>query len=143
MSKEAERFQRIDEFIKSELEPEVSRSGNRFEIREANSVTVVRFLDRKLLNQEQINEIDEQLEKFFGEKEKPNVVLDSQHVDHASSAFLSVPIRLARLVQSRDGRLVMAGVNRQIREVFTTTRLDRVIRIYSTAEEAATEGFLK
>ena len=53
-----------------------------------------------------------------------------------SSVALGMLLSLQKLVGEQKGEMKLAGIQPNIREVFTLTRLDKVFDIYDTAEDA-------
>jgi anti-sigma B factor antagonist len=103
---------------------------------EANSVSVVEFADRKILEELSIQEIGEELDRLVEAEPNVRLLLDFKNVDHLSSAALGMLITLNKKIKERSGGLKLSNINRQIYEVFKITRLNRVFDIHDTAEEA-------
>ena len=65
-----------------------------------------------------------------------SLVLDFQKVQFCSSAVIGKLVILDRKVKSKKGRLRLCAMTPEIREVFQITRLDQVLEIKDTREEA-------
>ena len=108
----------------------------RLEIEDIGDVTVVCFTDRKILDEQNIQVIGEQLFSLVDELSRKNLLLNFSNVEYMSSAALGKLITLNKKVQASDGRLVLCNIDPQIREVFEITRLDKLFTIRSDEQEA-------
>lgn len=68
--------------------------------------------------------------------ENPLVVVDLSQLPFFGSLFLSVLLRCHKLVTSKGGMMVLAGVSEKSRELFHITKLDLIWPIYGTRQEA-------
>src|SRR5271157_5127694 len=100
----------------------------RLEVEEIGDVTVVNFVDRKILDEQNIQIIGEQL---FGlvEEGKRKLLLNFGNVEYLSSAALGKLITLNKKVQGVKGRLILCNIDPQIYEVFEITKLDKFFKI--------------
>ncbi len=105
-------------------------------IRQQGKVRVVEFEDRKILEELIIAQIGEQLSELVQAEPEPRLVLDFRKVEHLSSAALGVLITLSKQVNERNGKLALANIQPQIYEVFRITRLNKLLDIHSTADDA-------
>lgn len=71
-------------------------------------------------------------------KEDPpnNIIVDLSGVGYFGSAFITFLLRCHLLVKNRGSELVLAGVNRNIRELLQTTALDTLWALYDTLGQA-------
>jgi len=99
-------------------------------------ITLVRFRDRKIIDELQIQRIGERLRAMALAERTPKMVLDFAAVEYLSSRALSELINLSRQVDQRGGQLALAGIHPQIYEVFKITRLNRLFRIEDKVENA-------
>lgn len=58
------------------------------------------------------------------------IVLDLAQVDFMPSLSLAALVRLVTQFRARDQRLLLAGLQPQVREVFTITHLDRLFELH-------------
>jgi len=68
----------------------------------------------------------------------PVTILDLTGVPYMDSAGMGVVVNYHVHCQNRGGRLVAVGVSQRILELFKITRVDSVIRMAATVEEAET-----
>lgn len=66
----------------------------------------------------------------------PLTILDLSGVPYMDSAGMGVVVNFHVHCQNQGGRLVATGVSQRIMELFKITRVDKVINISTTPEEA-------
>ena len=69
---------------------------------------------------------------------KSRLVLDMGRVSFVDSTGLGTLVGLLKRVGTR-GELVVCGVQPAVRQMFQLTRMDRVFRIFGTADQAVSE----
>ncbi len=99
-------------------------------------ITVVRFDERKILEEIPIAEIGEQLTSLADSEHGMKMLLDFENVEHLSSAVLSMLINLKNKITGNGGKLKLASIKPQIYEVFKITRLNEVFEIHASTAEA-------
>jgi len=114
----------------------MSEAQVKLNIRKDGSVSIVKFEDRKILDELVINEIGERLNELAESEPQPEILLDFENVEHLSSAALGMLVVLNKQLAGRQGQLVLAGIRPQIYEVFKITRLNRIFNIHNTTEDA-------
>jgi anti-sigma B factor antagonist len=108
----------------------------RLEVEDIGEVTVVNFTDKKILDEQTIQTIGEQLFSLVDESGRRKILLNFGNVEFLSSAALAKLITLNRKVQQNSGRLALCNIHPQIKEVFEITKLNRVFNIYAGEQEA-------
>jgi anti-sigma B factor antagonist len=108
----------------------------RLEVEDIGDVTVVNFTDRKILDEQNIQIIGEQLFSLVDELGRRKLLLNFGNVEYMSSAALGKLITLNKKVQSAGGRLILCNIDPQIREVFEITKLDKLFDIRNEEQEA-------
>ena len=108
----------------------------RLELEEIGDVTVVSFVDRKILDEQNIQIIGEQLFKLVEEQGKRKILLNFSNVEYLSSAALGKLITLNKKAQAAGGRLILCNIDPQIYEVFEITRLDKFFSIEKEEQKA-------
>jgi anti-sigma B factor antagonist len=101
----------------------------RLEVEEIGDVTVVSFTDKKILDEQNIQVIGEQLFSLIDELGRKKILLNFGNVEYMSSAALGKLITLNKKVQGAGGKLVLCNIDANIREVFEITRLDKLFVI--------------
>ena len=108
----------------------------RIEVDQVDDATVVRFVDRKILDETNIQEIGQELFNLVDEEDARNLVLNFENVEYLSSAALGKLITLNKKVKMVDGRLKLCGIKPPIFEVFVITKLNKLFDIYETQTAA-------
>jgi anti-sigma B factor antagonist len=112
----------------------------RLEVEDIGDVTVVNFTDRKILDEQNIQIIGEQLFSLVDESGRRKILLNFGNVEYLSSAALAKLITLNKKVQQVGGRLILCNIDPQIREVFEITKLNKLFTIHDE-EQAALQAF--
>jgi anti-sigma B factor antagonist len=110
------------------------------EVEDIGDVTVVNFVDRKILDEQNIQVIGEQLFSLVEEVGRRKLLLNFGNVEYLSSAALGKLITLNKKLQSHGGRLILCNIAPQIYEVFEITKLDKFFKIQKD-EQAALQAF--
>src|SRR5712664_1423801 len=107
----------------------------RLEVEDIGDVTVVNFTDKKILDEQNIQIIGEQLFSLIDELGRKKILLNFGNVEYMSSAALGKLITLNKKVQGASGKLVLCNIDANIREVFEITRLDKLFVIKGDEQE--------
>ena len=110
------------------------------ELSEAGDITVVRFLDRRIIDTANIEELGEELVSLVDKEGKTKLVLNFINVEFLSSASLNHLIRLDRKLKAKGGKMRLCNLRKEIHEVFVMTNLNRLFDI-KTGEAEALTGF--
>jgi anti-sigma B factor antagonist len=111
-------------------------SQRRLDIEEVGDVTVARFIDKKILDENNIQIIGNQLFGLVEEDGRKKIVLDFTNVEYLSSAALGKLITMDKKVKAANGKLRLCNIHKDIYEVFAITRLNKVFDIRNTQDEA-------
>lgn len=112
----------------------------RLEVESIGDVTVVNFVDRKILDEQNIQIIGEQLFSLVDEEGLRKILLNFSNVEYLSSAALGKLITLNKKLQAAGGKLILCNIDPQIYEVFEITKLDKFFKIMKE-EQAALQAF--
>lgn len=110
----------------------------RLEVSEVGAVTVVRFVDRKILDAANIQELGDELFGLVEQDNRKNLLLNFSNVEFMSSAALNKLIVLNKKVQSAGGKMRLSNLRPEIYDVFVITRLNTVFDIKSDEADALT-----
>jgi anti-sigma B factor antagonist len=109
-----------------------------------DDVTVINFVDKKILDEQNIQTIGEQLttlvEEENSQRDCKKFLLNFGNVEYLSSAALGKLIALNKKIKGLGGRLMLCNIHPDIREVFEITRLSTFITIQED-EQAALQAF--
>jgi anti-sigma B factor antagonist len=99
-----------------------------FVVNVIGDVTVVHFTDARMLDEETVQSVAEELFSLVDENYK-KLLLNFSNVEYMSSAALGQLINLHKRLVADHGRLVLCGMSPQIYEIFEITKLDRIFKI--------------
>ena len=108
----------------------------RIDVSKLGDVTVVRFVDKKILDEASIQELGAELFGLVEQDNRKAILLDFGNVEFLSSAALGKLITLDRKVKTHKGRLKLFGIRPEILEVFQITKLNKVFDIRKDEPEA-------
>jgi anti-sigma B factor antagonist len=108
----------------------------RVEISEVGEVTVVRFLDRKILDAANIQELGQELFALVEKESRRSLLLNFSNVEFLSSAALNKLIVLDKKVKAAGGVLKFSDLRPEIYDVFVITRLTQLFDIKPSEAEA-------
>ena len=108
----------------------------RIDVSKIGEVTVVKFLDKKILDETNIQELGVELFGLVEQDNRKSILLNFSHVEFLSSAALGKLITLDRKVKAAKGRLKMSNIRPEIFEVFQITKLNKVFDIRTDEAEA-------
>ena len=102
----------------------------RLEVAAVGDVTVVNFVDRKILDRAQIQEWGKELFQLVDEEKCEKILLNFSNVDFLSSEALGKLILLDKKVKGNSGALKLSNIRSEIYPVFEMTRLNKVFKIF-------------
>jgi anti-sigma B factor antagonist len=105
-------------------------------IRTVGPVTVVEFLDRRLIDAAQIERLGQHVLEQVNAAVAPKVVLNFEKVEYLSSTMLNIIIAVDNAIKKKKGELRLAGLDAELKKVFTLMKLNKVLTICDTADEA-------
>jgi anti-sigma B factor antagonist len=108
----------------------------RLKVNQIGDVTVVQFVDRKILDEANIQELGQELFELIEEQGKKDLLLNFLNVEFLSSAALGKLITLDKKVKTHAGRLKLSNIRPEIYEVFKITKLNKLFDIKEDEAEA-------
>lgn len=117
-----------------------SAGHRRLDIDEVGDVTIAKFIDKKILDETNIQIIGNQLFGLVDEDGRKKIILDFTNVEYLSSAALGKLITMEKKVKGSKGQLRLCSIRPDIYEVFAITKLNKLFKIHEDQEKAL-EGF--
>jgi anti-sigma B factor antagonist len=111
----------------------------RLRVEQVADVSVVYFLDKRILDEPTIQVIAEQLSSLVDQGGRRKLLLNFTNVEYLSSAALGKLINLHNKLHAQQGQLAMCNIFPQILEVFAVTKFDKIFKVFPD-EEAAMAG---
>jgi len=108
----------------------------RIEVSKVGDVSIVKFLDKKILDEAGILEVGSELFGLVELENRKSLLLNFSGVEFLSSAALGKLITLDRKVKSHKGRMKMSNIRPEILDVFQITKLNKVFDIRKDEAEA-------
>jgi anti-sigma B factor antagonist len=105
-------------------------------LNQVGDVTVVRFLDRKILDDLVIQELGAELFALVEVEKRKAVVLNFFQVEFLSSAALGKLITLDKKMKPLGGKVRLSNIRPEIYEVFRITKLNKLFDIKDDETEA-------
>ncbi len=109
---------------------------NRIEVSESASVSVIRFLDQKIIDPEAIQELGQELFDLVERDDRKKLVLNFANVEFLSSAALGKLITFEKKSKRNDAQLILTNISPEIFQVFAITNLDKLFQIKDTEADA-------
>jgi len=92
-------------------------------------VTIATFEEATILQEQQIRELEAALLSAVQKNEDRKLVLNFEHVQFMSSAFLGLLVKVHKRVIEAGGRLQILNLDPKIYKIFEITRLTNVFDI--------------
>ena len=96
----------------------------RIAVSQTGEVTIIRFVDRKILDEANIQELGIEMFGLVEQEKRKNLLLNFTNVEFLSSAALGKLITLDKKVKANGGRLKLSNIRPEIYEVFAITKLN-------------------
>jgi anti-sigma B factor antagonist len=101
----------------------------RIMVEDVGDIAVVQFADKKILDEQNIQMIGDDLFRLVDELGRRKLLLNFSNVEFMSSAALGKLIRLHQRMAQVGGKLVLTNIAKDIMTVFTLTKLDKMLKI--------------
>ena len=111
-------------------------SHRRLQVNQVGDVTVVRFVDRKILDEANIQELGQEMFRLVEDEQRARLLLNFSSVEFLSSAALGKLITLDKKVKARKGKLKLSNIRPEIYEVFAITKLNKLFDIKEDEADA-------
>lgn len=98
-------------------------------VEDIGDIAVVQFVDKKILDEQNIQMIGDDLFRLVDELGRRKILLNFSNVEFMSSAALGKLIRLHQRLHSIGGKLILCGISKGILEIFEITKLDKMLSI--------------
>ena len=115
-------------------------SSRRIDVEQVGDVTIATFVDKKILDENNIQMIGSELFSLVEEEGRKRIIIDFKNVEYLSSAALGKLITMNKKVKAAGGEMRMCSIRPDIYEVFVITRLNKIFDIRDNQEEAL-QGF--
>lgn len=119
----------------------IQRSTSDMTVRQLGTITVVEFLDRRLIDTARIEALGAQIVELINANPTApgsplKLLINFEKVEYLSSTMLNVLIGIDNAVKRAKGQLVLANLDPELQKVFKLMKLDKVMKICKTTDEA-------
>lgn len=111
-------------------------SYQRLNVNDSGKVTVVTFADSKIINEEEIQELGQELYSLVEGQTGRKMVLNFESVEFLSSAALGKLISFEKKVRQSKSDLILTNIRPEIYEVFAITKLTKLFKIKDDEADA-------
>ena len=108
----------------------------RLNVSEVGDVTVVRFVDQKILDEAKIQQLGKELFDLVEVDGRNKILLNFTSVEFLSSAALGKLITLDKKIKGQGGALKLSNIRPEIYEVFAITKLNKLFDIKDNEVDA-------
>lgn len=108
----------------------------RLVVEDISDIAVVSFVDKKILDEQNIQMIGDDLFRLVDELGRRKILLNFANVEFMSSAALGKLIKLHSKLQAAGGKLILCGISKGIMEIFELTKLDKMLTIEKDEQKA-------
>jgi anti-sigma B factor antagonist len=105
-------------------------------LREVGDITVVHFLDRKILDEASIQQLGQELFDLVAKDGRKKLLLNFSSVEFLSSAALGKLITLNKKANTHQCQLKLSNIRPEIYEVFAITKLNKLFDIKDDEADA-------
>jgi len=106
------------------------------EVQLIDNVAVVNFVASRILDDQVIEQVGEQLNSLVEQSGHQRILLNFNKVEYLSSAALGKLVVLRKKVEAAKGKLALSNIDETIFEAFKITGFDRIFKIFSDEQEA-------
>ena len=92
-------------------------------------ITFVTFVEERIVDEEQIRELQEALEPIIKKNEDGKLILNFANVNFMTSALLGLLVRIHKKVCESGGRLQLSNLDSNLYRIFEITQLTKVFDI--------------
>jgi anti-anti-sigma factor len=102
----------------------------------SGDILTICLTDARILDTAIIDQIHQEMTKILGETQQGNVILDFSEVKFLSSAALGMLILVKKMCKEYKINLKLCNIEPDIAQIFKITGINKVFKIYKTAEDA-------
>jgi anti-sigma B factor antagonist len=113
-----------------------TRTHSDLTVRNVGAVTVVEFLDRRMIDAAQIERLGGHILELVNAAAVPKMVMSFDKVEYLSSSMLNQIIAVDNAIKKKNGALRLAGLDVELKKIFTLMKLNKVLTICTTVDEA-------
>jgi anti-sigma B factor antagonist len=109
-------------------------------LEEVDGVLVVQFASPRLVDEDKINDVAEQLFRLVDDEGRRRLLLNFAEVNYLSSAVIGIMLKLSKKLARVEGVMKLCGLKPIHLELFKATKLDKLFQIFPD-EPTALDSF--
>lgn len=106
------------------------------EMKNDDDLLVLSFVDKKIIDQQRITQIDADLQYATGLASHHRVLVDFSGLAFMSSAMIGALLRFQKKCDGESIKVKFCNISSEIQEVFRTMKLKKIFSIHKTREDA-------
>jgi anti-sigma B factor antagonist len=105
-------------------------------VQRRTDVHIIEFMEVRILDQLAIDKIKTDILNMVAEAGVPKFIISFENVKYISSAVLGMLMTVNKHVMGKQGELRLASIDKSLMEVFKLTRLDKILKIFGSTDDA-------
>jgi anti-sigma B factor antagonist len=101
-----------------------------------NEISVVRFADRRILDEVILDAIADELFALIDHQDNRKILLNFADVDYLSGTALGSLVNFREKLYAQEGEIAVCGLSARIEELFTVTKYDKIFNIFPDPDSA-------
>ncbi len=115
-----------------------------FTQQQVGQYTIIEFYDSSLMDPSALDDLGKKLYRLIDAEDRRCIVLDFARVQYISSQFIGILLAMQKKLSALPrSSLQLCSVNPRLVELLRITKLDRVLHVRSSQQEAVQEQSLK
>jgi anti-sigma B factor antagonist len=110
--------------------------ASRLLVETVRDVTVVTFTDSTVIDLQHIDNIRDELLELMVDRACRKMILQMSKVHHFSSSALGMLVEATAAAKKQKGKLILCGLQPEIRKIFKITKLEKQFHFAATEKEA-------
>lgn len=112
-------------------------TGAPFTVQKVETFTVVEFRNASLMDPVELEHIGQSLYRLVDAEDRRRIILDFEKVQYLSSQAIGIVLTMnKKLGALKNSKLVLCGIGPRLQELLKITRLDRLLTIKPSQQEA-------
>lgn len=102
----------------------------------SHDVLVIDFAETRILDQETVHAVEAELTRIAEDAEQDKILIDMNRIELMTSMMIGEFIKFNTRCKELDKRVMFCNLTSQITELFRITRLDTIMEMGGSREEA-------
>jgi anti-sigma B factor antagonist len=107
----------------------MEQEPSRIIVEYGQDVTFVTFVDERLVDEQQIRELQESIEPVIEKNQGGKLILNFSNVKFMTSALLGLLVRIHKRVCESGGSMQLSNLNSNLQRIFEITQLTKIFHI--------------